>query len=465
MKTNTTFLVLLCSMFVAAAGAQEGAPTGPDFGLGVTIGSQSFPNPDYDGSDDSDQTITYQSLGLQPDIGIGPFGLGLDLTLNYRFTGGSGNEFEVRSEDWVPTEETSFLELYLPKLRYVRWRTKGEPFYVLLGSVDNAVLGNGYILGGYTNTQYVPQQRLFGMSLDLDGALFGFPYVGIETFAGNLAAFDLIGGRLYVRPLAGTEVPIVRNLQLGATIVADRMPFYFAEDNENASIPTLLPAGTDQDEANVVIYGGDVRLPILNNPAVSLATFGDYVFQNESSGAMVGAGGRLFEVVTYGAQIRFVGEDFIPVYFDTSYDLFRPFKYAVYAGVPGFSTDPYLGWFASAGLSLLGDQLVFAANVDGPFGQADAGETFKQPHLLATLAVGEGLLGGFSLEASYDKKGIDDLADLISPEDAVIGARVNYRIENATISLVYDLQHNPFPEPGADQWIVTSKIESAITLF
>ena len=443
--------------------AQDDA--GPDFGLGLTLGAQSFPNPDYDGTGDIPETITWQSLGLTPDLALGPFGIGLDVTLNYTFTGGDGSEFQVREEDWIPDDNTTFLELYLPKLRYVRWGVKGEPLFVLLGSVDNGVLGNGFIMGGYTNTQFLPTQRIFGMSLDVDGALFSFPYVGIETFVSNLAAFDLIGSRLYARPLIGTEIPIVKNLQVGGTIVADRNPFYFAEDDPDADLTTFLPTDATAEEASVLVYGADLRLPVISNPVVSLATFGDFVIQNGNSGGMFGVGGRLFGVMTYGAQVRFLGENFIPVYFDGSYDLFRPLKYAVYSGADGFGTDPYVGWFASAGFSLIEDQLVFSANVDGPFGEADPEDTFKQPHLLATFSLAEGLLGGFSLDASYDKVGIESLGDLLSPEDAVIGARLNYRIDAATISLVYDLQYNPFPEEGDDPWIITSSIESAISLF
>ncbi|MFW5684833.1 MAG: hypothetical protein ACOC1I_08265, partial [Spirochaetota bacterium] len=336
---------------------------------------------------------------------------------------------------------------------------------VLLGSVDNGILGNGFIMGGYTNTQFLPEKRIFGMSLDVDGALFSFPYVGVETFVANLAVFDLIGSRLYARPLVDLGIPIVSNLQLGGTVVADRMPFYYAQDDPDATVATFLPAGTTAEEASVLVWGADFRLPILNNPVISLAGFGDYVMQNMNSGGMLGAGGRLFGVMTYGGQLRFLGENFIPVYFGSAYDLYRHQNYAVYAGVDGFAIPPYVGWFASAGFSLIEDQLVFSANVDGPFGDLEGPDTLTQPHLLATLLVEEGLLGGFSFEASYDKQGIADLADLLNPEDAVIGARVNYRIENATISLVYDLKYNPFPGPTEDQWIITSKIESAITLF
>ena len=446
-------LLILCTL---GATAQEGLGD-MDFGLGLSIGAQSFPDPNAAG------TITYQSLSMTPDLALGKFGIGLEVTLNYRFTGGDGNDFEIRAEDWIPDAETNFLELYLPKLRYVRWGLKGDPLYVKLGSFEDGILGNGFILGGYANTQYLPGRRIFGMSLDVDGQLFGFPYVGIETFAGNLAAFDLIGGRLFVRPLAGTGIPVFENLQIGGTAVADLDPFYFADKESQISNIPNLPTATTAEVPNVFIWGVDMRLPILSNPVISLAAFGDFVMQRENSGWMVGAGGRLFGIMTYGAQLRGLGENFIPVYFDSAYDLYRPLKYATYSGNPNFAIGSYLGWFATAGFVLFDELFTFNAALDGPFEVAT--ETFKQPHLNASIVVGEGLLGGFSFEASYDKKGIGSWEDLISPTDSVIGARLNYRIESAVISLVYDLQYNPYPDPGDDPWTITSGVESAITLF
>lgn len=455
MRARVLLILILAFTIVIGALAQDTDAPGTEFGLGLTLGTQSFPNPG--GEPDP---ITWSTLGLTPDLALGNFGVGLDLTLNFQL---DGDGFVVREEDWIPNEDTTFLELYLPKIRYVRWGLKGDPLYVLLGSIDNGLLGNGFIMGGYTNTQLLPTTRLFGLSLDVDGALFSFPYVGVETFVGNLAVFDVIGSRLFVRPLVATQLPIISNLQIGTTVVADRRPFQIAEDDPDLTIDTYLPAGQPQDEAQVVIWGADFRLPILTNPVISLAGFGDYVNQNGNSGGMLGAGGRLFGLMTYGGQLRFLGEDFIPVYFDRSYDLFRPEKYAVYAGVDGFTTDPYVGWFVSAGFSLLDDQVVFTANLDGPFGGAESDDKFKQPHLLASFVLAEGILGGFSFEGVYDKTGIEDFADLINPEDAVIEARINYQIENATISFIYDLQYDP--GGGERPWVTTTRIESAITLF
>ncbi|HUX12190.1 MAG TPA: hypothetical protein VMW87_04130, partial [Spirochaetia bacterium] len=418
-------------------------------------------------------TIGYQSLGLRPDLSFGKFGVGLNLTLNYRFNAGPDqNQFEVRKEDWVPDANMSLLELYLPKIRYVRWDHKGAPLYILLGQVDNGILGNGFIMGGYTNTQFLPQRPVFGLSFDVDGALFGFPYVGIETFAANLAAWDLLGGRFYIRPLKGLSVPVIQNLQIGSSVVVDRNPFYFAERDPQSLYNTQTGSLTAPSNAQVFIWGLDTRLPILTNPVVSLALYGDFVQQKRGQGEMVGAGGRFFGIITYGAQMRFVGENFIPDYFDSTYDLYRVQKYSIYTGknyVDG-SLSPvnmpaYTGWLGSIGLSILDDKLSFIASMDGAF-NADfsnsVAATFAYPHLRAVLTLAQGIIPGFAVSATYDKFSIDSWNSLVSADNAVIGARIDYKTGPAVISLVYDLKHNTTP---GQPWTVTSRLETTITLF
>ncbi len=41
---------------------------------------------------------------------------------------------------------------------------------------------------------------------------------------GNVARFDVLGARLYARPLAGTEIPLLKDLQVGATFAMDTNP-------------------------------------------------------------------------------------------------------------------------------------------------------------------------------------------------------------------------------------------------
>lgn len=462
---SIVFTISATNLVAQDSADTESAPAASDFGFGMSLGLgvETFVNPDFPEDPNASEFVTWQSLQLNPDIGFGPLGVGLDLTLNYRFTGGeTGNEFEVRGEDWVPDEDTSFLEMYLPKIRYVRWAQKGDPLFLLFGQIDRAVLGNAFIVSGYTNTRFLPERPIFGAQVDVDGSLFNFPYVGIETFASNFAAFDLFGSRLYVRPLADLEVPLLPALEVGGTFVTDRDPYYFERVDPESDL-YQSDAGVDP----VTVWGMDLRQPVLNNPVLSLALFSDVVNQNNNWGTMLGFGGRTLGFLSFGAQARFLGENFIPGYFDGSYDLFRRSRYEVYRG--NASVDPYVGWLGSLGFSFLQDQLVFSASMEGPFEAPitdDSPEALaRNPILRGSFLVGDGVIPGVTVGANYEKRNLQTFGDVFSAEDAVMGARVNYRTGPAVISLTYDLTYDPNASDPARPWQVTSGLETSIALF
>ena len=438
---------LLCPLG-AIAQEKEG---GFDFGLSIGIGADTF----YE----EGVNVTYQKVTLSPDIAFGKFGIGLELAIHYTFTGGAeGNDFFIRTEgEWVPGADQNFLDVYLPKFKYVRYGFKGEPLYAKLGSIEDGTLGNGFIMANYDNTLFLPEKRIFGLAFDLDGALFDFPYVGIESFVGNLSRFDVIGGRLFVRPLAFTTIPIIKNLQVGGTLAMDTDPGLHTGD------PGL---------ETVVLYGVDLRQPILASKAISLAVFGDLaILGNRGSlGGMVGLGGRIAGFLLYGAQIRMLGDNFVPVYFDSTYDLFREDKWKIATGQE--NVPAYTGWLGSLGFAFFEDLLVFNASLDGPFeSDRDTLNYLDWPHLYAQFVLGKGLIPNISLEASFDKrylgKSLPDeplrgfFRDLFSFADAVIQARLNYSIGAAVLSLVYDIRW----DPSLGDWVTHSGIESAIELF
>jgi hypothetical protein len=425
---------------VAIAAAPGFAQTPPSFGMGLGIGVATF----ADG--------TWQSISLTPDLALGKFGIGLDVQLNYRFGDGAGStDFQVRADDWVPTDFQDFLKIYLPKIAYVRWDEKGAPLYIKLGSIEDGSLGNGFIMGGYANNLFLPDFRHFGLAFDLDGALFNFPYLGLETFVGDLAEFDVLGARLFVRPLAWLGVQIIKNLQVGATYATDLKPY-------------LYDHPLDTTERSVAVFGADVRLPILTSDMASLVAFGDVAtIAGESVGGMLGVGGRLFKFLTYGAQLRVLGDGFIPTYFDANYDLLRGAKYdIVQAGGAG---DATVGWFASLGTSFLEDKIVFNVALDAPFAAGtDISVLTEWPHLRGVFVVaGVPALKGFSFDASYDKALITSFASLIDPTAAAIQARLNYQAGPAVLSFVYKLRYDVTATP--DPWVITSGLESSISLF
>ncbi|TVQ24156.1 MAG: hypothetical protein EA383_11830 [Spirochaetaceae bacterium] len=468
----STLLILAAGSLTAQESPEPAAgDETPQFGFGVNLGLgvRTFRNPAFPDDPDASEFITWQSLQLNPDISFGQLGVGLDLTLNYTFTGGEfGDEFTLRAEDWVPDDDTNFFELYLPKIRYVRWAQKGDPLFLLFGQIDGAVLGNAFIVGGYTNTRFLPERPIFGAQVDVDGSLFSFPYLGVETFVSNVAAFDLFGSRLYVRPLADLDVPLLPALEVGTTVVTDRDPWYFERRDPDSSLHESTEATSP-----VTIWGLDLRQPVLNTPVLSLALFSDVVNQNNNWGSMVGFGGRTLGFLSFGAQARFLGENFIPSYFDGSYDLFRRSRYEVYRG--NATVESYVGWLASLGFSFLQDQLVFSASMEGPFeapitdvdgdGRPTPQALARNPILRGSFLIGDGVIPGITVGANYEKRNLQTIGDVISPEDAVIGARINYRTGPAVISLTYDLTYDPNPAADRSPWQINSGLETSIALF
>ena len=452
---RSSLLLLLLVVMLSPLGAQETTDTqsaegqpqtgAPETGFNMTIeiGAETF-------NEDGEQ-VTYQSLGLNPEFTIGKVGIGLGLTLHYRFVDDTGDStFDFREEDWIPDDDNSFLDIYLPLFRYVRYGQKGDPFYGKIGTVEDATLGTGFIMANYSNALFLPEKRIVGLALDVDGQLFDFPYIGFESFVGNLAQFDVMGTRLYARPLIDTGLPVVKNVQFGVTAAADTKP----DANYDFTAPVQNPDA-------VSMYSFDFIQPLLSRDMFNLSLYGDTAFQpggeNVNLGQLVGFGGKAFSFLSYGFNTLFLGDNFVPFYFDGTYDLYREAKYQIYSGntsVPG-----YAGWQAMLGFSLLSDAIVFQTSVDAAF-QPDTGKPSTLPHLRSTLTVAEGLLPGIFFDVTYDKKYISDIDELFSREDAVILANLNYKTGPAVITLGYTLRY--VPETGS--WETTAKLSSSITM-
>ncbi|MFW5801751.1 MAG: hypothetical protein ACOCVC_06935 [Spirochaeta sp.] len=455
-------LFIWCIPFLSAQETPEDSSR-TDLGLDVGIGVQTFPNPEYDGGD-MPPTYTYQSLRLAPELRIGKLGVGLDVTLNYTFSGDHNVDdgFTIRQEDWIPEPEKGqdFLSLYLPKIRYISWGSFGDPLYAAMGTLSGASLGNGFILGNYSNGIFFPERRFFGLQLNVDGALFDFPVIGIQTFTANLAKLDLFGGRIYARPMVYTDIPLLTSTQVGFTAVVDRDPYFIVKTTPDSNYFGEDPALEPDGDALAAVWGIDIRQPLISNPVVDLAVYGDVVAQNQAVGAMIGTGGSFISILPFNAQLRFLGENFQAVYFDRTYDLYRVDRYQVYSGEV---TQPgYIGWLANTGVSLLDGAFVFSAGISGPF-VPDASQGLL-PELEASLSLGGGLLPGMTAEAFYQKNRLETVQEIFSAEHAVIGARINYHAGPAIITLLYDLRYDPYSDSDSP-WQVNSGLETTLSLF
>lgn len=428
--------------------SQETGSGGLDFNFGLGIGAVNL-------VDENGNDTVYNSIKLNPDLAFGKFGIGLDI--NFRFTMDTSNGdsgFRVYEPDWV-LENGSFadyLNLYLSKFDYIRWGQSGDDLFAKIGSLDSTTIGNGFIVGGYTNELYKPAKKYTGFRFELDSALFNWPYMGIELFTSNISQFDLMAGRIYGKPLGGIKSPVFSGLEIGITFATDRNPWYFYD--------MKAPEG-------VYIYGADIFQPLLDVKVFTMALYGDYVLQglaNPAMGGSAGLKGSLLKFIGWNAGLTFRGEDFVPTYFNWTYDLDRLTPYAVYLndGANPELAPSGIDYNASLGFNFMDGGISFVAQISGPFSKPtlSAEEApLQYPHLTALFTIAEEVIPYFDMSFWYDKQGIDEWAALISPEHALIGGKLNFRMNPAVITLQVDVKYDP---ALSDEWDVTTKLETGI---
>lgn len=466
-KTILIYAVLLFSLQLSLY-SQDDSETSVDLEFSLGIGAVSL-----------DGTV-YNTINLNPELSIGKFGLALDVDLRFTFSGDDGDTtFSIYEPDWYLSDGDflDYLNLYLSKFDYIRWGESGDDLYAQLGSIESATVGNGFIVGGYTNESYKPDTKYTGFRFELDTSLFDFPYMGVEILVSNISAFDLIAARIYAKPLGGIESPVFSGLETGFTFAVDRDPYFFLDDDDSNGIYDIADSGeafedysslfvTSDDPEPVVVYGVDVIQPLLDIKIFTMAIYGDYVLQGLSDptmGGSAGLSGTLIKLITWNGGLIFRGDDFVPNYFDRTYDLDRSTNYILYQN--DHSTpiqEAGIDYKTSLGFSFLSGGISFVAQVTGPFDAPteDALDApWEYPHLMALFSISEGIIPYFDVSFWYDKQGIDSLDSLVDPTNALIGGRVNYTIQAAVLSLQVDVKY----DTGApDDWDVTTTLETAI---
>lgn len=238
----------------------------------------------------------YTTFSITPDLTFGKFGVGLNIELLFNNQDG----FKFRKTGWDKGAGI------LRAIRYLRYGHKYDPVYARIGSIDAATLGHGLLMWYYTN-QANYDQRKIGLEFDLD-----FDEYGFESVISNFGNAEIYGGRVYYRPLVSSEIPIVSNLEVGASFVTDRDP-----DGEN---------DTDDD---VTEWGLDIGLPILKSETFTTTLYYDFAkFVDFGSGNAIGVDLTMPDFLglfSLSAKLerRFLGEQFLPNYFNTLYELER----------------------------------------------------------------------------------------------------------------------------------------------
>lgn len=340
----------------------------------------------------------YTTLSICPDLSLGKIGVGLNIELLFD----NQNSFKFRDTGW---------DNPLRMIRYLRYGQKYDRFYGRIGSLDAATLGNGMIMWNYSNMANYDLRKV-GLALDVD-----FNLVGFESMISNLNRSEIYGGRVYVRPLLKTSLPIIDDTEFGATYVTD-----------------IDPDTTSQTDQEIAERGLDVSVPVIKMKMIQTRIYFDYAeIKNYGNGKAVGI---LFNfpgisgVFDLAAKFehRWIGKQFMPSYFNGLYELQRI----------AYMEDPNTEVIYSKQ-----EVLANALSGKGYFGQL-AGTVVGKIHIMGSFQkIGDVPNSGlFHLEAlmpnvfpnvrvraAYDKSNIESISDINTLDIfSVASAEVGYKI-------------------------------------
>ena len=337
----------------------------------------------------------YTTFTIAPEFAFGKFGVGLNIELLFNNNDG----FKFRKEGWDQGAGAFRM------IRYLRWGLKGDPFYTRIGSLQSSTIGNGFIMGYYSNESSYDRRKI-GLELDMD-----FGLVGLETMTSNLGNIEIIGGRLFTRPLSTTEIPVLENLEIGGTYVTD-----------------INPDNRKDTHDGVYEWGADITIPVVKMDMFHWKIYGDYAkINNYGDGTAFGTLVSVPNIVgAFGIyaklEKRFLNGQFLPNYFNTLYEIDRKVK-----GIKFYYPDPDdipADLNVSDELSKV-DYLGRVKKTEGLFGEL-AGQILGKIRLAGSYqhinnTVGGGimhleaksndLIPGVRLLWTYDKIGIEDFED------------------------------------------------------
>ncbi len=345
----------------------------------------------------------YYTFHLRPEIALGNFGVGLDLT------------FDINRNGNIRKENFNSITDYLSIIRYVRYGVKNDPVYIKLGALDYYTLGHGSIISLYNNSPSYDARKI-GLVTDIDFGNFGF-----ESIYSDFAQAGIVGIRGYVRPLkfsSAGEIPIIGNFEVGAT--------YAGDFNRNAGIisghfdRTANKFISDNNKGVMNIVGLDAGLPIISTGMLKTVLYADYskiinFGSGVATGIMVNLNGLGLVNASVKLERRFNNKRYIASYFNSLYELQR-FQVDTASGT--FSSkaetlnnlvNPDNGYFGELNVNILGSFYII-----GSYERLDKTPNSGELHIEGQVAP-ETL--PFLVSTGYDKINIRNEKDLFTLDD------------------------------------------------
>jgi hypothetical protein len=422
---------------------------------------------------------TWSSVVVQPTFALGSLKMSLYLPIIY-----NGDMFNTA--DWyhpLGNDEWSFgtdakyagntwaivgdvASDLLLKIRYIEWGQQRDPFFFKVGNLNDITIGHGLIMRDFANDADFPSVRRVGVNLGLDFGGFGF-----EAMVNDAAAPDVLGGRLYFRPIKGFKAA------LGFSTLVDLYP---GKDwNGGAALvgnPLFINPGVDldlpffeSDAFSIVAFAdGAAMLPYFRS-AVSDSLFPgvngkltngfalDALYDSAASlpiknwGVAAGLFGNLIiRDFTWRVEFRDYTGSFVPQFYSSGYERQRSemmqsvLAYLQNPALAAYNT-PTMGVFGEGGITLA---KLFSLKLSyfWPWEQDAAGNfTFGDDHFVAKFTLEKGVIPVVNIWGSVAYERTNFVPGIMSGAPAqlfdantVVSATLNYPVtDNVDVSLLY----------------------------
>ena len=453
--------------------------------LGFEIGSINVADPNNPG-----HTLTYAKAVFQPTFTLGKLKMALYLPIIYQ-----GDMFDTSkwyrpagNDEWsfgrdqagIYNQAADITRDLLLKIKYVEYGKQRDPFFLKAGNLDDITIGHGLIMRNFANDADFPEVRHMGLNLGVDGAGGGFEAmvndIAPDIVNGTLNPPDIMGARLYIRPIPGFRAA------LGVSAIVDLNPArdfvdplhgVFASNPAAAGNPIFINPGVDLDlpfvESDffglVFFTDGAVMLPFFRNaptsyPGIS-SGFATKAFLDTSAkmpiknwGATAGfLGNVIIPDFTYRLQYELFTGSFRPQFYDSAYEHNRG---ALVLATLNYLTNNAatdttfnMGIYGEAGLRL---NKLFGLNLGyfWPWTYNNGAITAdpSTDHFIASFSIDKGVIPIVNIwgSVSYERTGFVDtlqttgLSGALFDAHTVVSAQINYPVSPIMdVSLIYSV--------------------------
>lgn len=332
----------------------------------------------------------WTKLVITPTLVFGNFAIGLYIPIYY-----DAQSPIYDTSRWYNSGEWDFINWgdalrdIFDKIRFMQYGTPAQPVYVRMGTLEDSVLGNGFLMNHYNNNLNFPDVKRLGLDFQ-----FTFGFGGIEGMIGDINRGRIYATRLFLTPFPGD----LKRLAFGYSLVMDA-----AANGDWGNRPIVFATGADVSYQIIPDGPFQSRL-FLDYGRQGFGISGTYYGMghrdlklNSSYGWTFGLRGQL-TVFTFQAAYRYLAGGFIPEYFDSRYEVDAEAR--ALALVAGTGED-FNGWIVEMGADF-GTAAVIKLNFQEYYGTV-AGINTVNNKLYFLARLNKGVVPSFHASFEYER--------------------------------------------------------------